>query len=161
MRKNKIFVLITTSIIFTASILSVAASTIKNQVTKNSVNIQKQIISGTPKQWLFTAQISFTLYEGTGCGCSPIPDAQITAFGLDVDHNDSGITDDDGICILELEINGNYRVEIQAENYQIILFDFLVIDDQNFVFHMQEDEGSSNAVSTVSNNMGQIIEISN
>jgi len=106
MRKNKIFVLIAVSIIFTAGVFSVAAATIKNQVTKNSVSTQKQIISNNPEQMLFTAQISFTLYEGTRCGCTPIYGALVTAFGLDVDHNDSGVTDDDGVCMLELEING-------------------------------------------------------
>jgi len=153
MRKNKIFVLIAISMVLVASVLGATAATIKKQVAKPGIDAQKQTISSSPEQTLFTAQISFILYEGTGCGCVPVYGAQITAFGLDVDHNDSGVTDDDGNCILELEYNGNYRVQIQAENYQIVLFDFLVVDDQPFVFHMQEkNSGSSYAiVSTISN----------
>lgn len=153
LRKNKIFVLIAVSVVLIAGVFSATAANIKNQVIKISTNVEKQPINNNPQTTLFTAEITFTLYEGTGCGCSPVYNAQITAFGLDVEHNDSGFTNDDGACILELEINGNYRVQIQAENYQMILFDFLVVDDQTFVFHMQEADGgvSSYMVSTVSN----------
>lgn len=93
-------------------------------------------------QSAFFAEIEFTLYEGEGCGCVPLEGVTIFAYGLDTDHNDTNITDENGFCILELEINSNYRVIIENEDWQTIMFDFLVVDDQTFTFHMQEAEKS-------------------
>jgi hypothetical protein len=95
-------------------------------------------------QSFFFAQIEFTLVVGDGCACDPIENVPIVAYGLDTGHNDSNITDDDGFCVLELEIDSNYRVTIDDvnEDYQIIIFDFLVVDDQTFTFQLQEIKDS-------------------
>ena len=113
-------------------------------------------------QSLFFAQIEFTLFVGDGCACDPIEDVQIVAFGLDTGHNDSNITNDDGFCVLELEIDSNYRVIIEDENeeYQIIMFDFLIVDDQTFTFHLQELDDSISQNFPMLHNLLQRIEVS-
>ncbi|MFW6119836.1 MAG: hypothetical protein ACOC80_02910 [Petrotogales bacterium] len=95
-------------------------------------------------QPLFFAEIEFNLFEGEGCGCNPLEDILIFAYGLETAHNDSNYTDNDGFCTLQLEIDHNYRVIIEdnSEEYQTIIFDFLVVDDQTFTFHLQEREKS-------------------
>ena len=85
----------------------------------------------------FYAQISFLLSEGEGCGCTPIRQVPIWAEGLTTDHNDSGLTDNNGICILELEYDQQYRIHIEFEGFHRVLFDFTVIEDQAFTFHMK------------------------
>jgi hypothetical protein len=117
-------------------------------VAANAINIgtpQETIVQkkDNGNQPLFFAEITFNIFEGEGCACVPIQGASVSAYGLDTDHNDSGITDDQGVCILELEYDRTYRVTIEEEEFQMVLFDFLVIDDQIFTFHMQEKEGSS------------------
>lgn len=62
---------------------------------------------------------------------------------MDTDHNDSGFTDDNGLCILELEYDATYRVTLEIEAFQMVLFDFVVIDDQTFTFHMQKEDTST------------------
>ncbi|UCF13141.1 MAG: hypothetical protein JSW06_02510 [Thermoplasmatales archaeon] len=103
------------------------------QKNKNPVN-----------QSFFFAQIEFTLVVGDGCACDPIENVPIVAYGLDTGHNDSNITNDDGFCVLELEIDSSYTVTIDDvnEDYHIIIFDFLVVDDQTFKFQLQEKEDS-------------------
>jgi len=91
----------------------------------------------------FYAEISFYTYEGEGCGCQPVRNAPIFAQGLDTDHSASNTTDDDGLCVLELEYDATYRVTIEVDAFQMVLFDFVVIDDQTFTFHLQEEEESS------------------
>lgn len=90
----------------------------------------------------FFAIIEFTLYEGEGCGCDHLQDILIFADGLDTDHDELAYTDDDGYCLMELEIDASYRISIQDEDYQNILFDFIVVDDQTFTFHLIKEEVS-------------------
>jgi len=106
-------------------------------------NQQIQIDENFAPASMFIAIINFQLYEGEGCACHPVDGASISALGLDIDDNDSAITDEDGFCSLELEINYNYRVTIKVEGYQTVMFDFLVVGDQDFTFHLQEVEESS------------------
>lgn len=113
------------------------------------VNINKNNISKTN---LFDAQITIYIYQGEGCGCKPIEGATIFASGGD--GNDSGVTDVDGKCILTLQILGEYRIRIDVEHYTTVLFDFNVIDDQTFKFHMQ----AKNTSSTSQNIIQEIIE---
>ncbi|MFW9906341.1 MAG: carboxypeptidase-like regulatory domain-containing protein [Candidatus Thorarchaeota archaeon] len=134
-------------------------------VAANAINIgiqQEATVKSKEKdngnQPLFFAEITFNIFEGTGCGCVPIPGASIAAYGLDTDHNNSCITDDDGVCILEFEYDRTYRVTIEAENFQMVLFDFLVIDDQVFSFHLQEKDDSSSHNFPVLYNLLQRIE---
>ena len=88
------------------------------------------------------AQISCYLYEGEGCGCVPVRFVLVSARGIDTAHNDSGLTDENGLCILELEYDYTYRITIEVENFEMILFDFNVLDDQTFTFHLQEKDDS-------------------
>jgi hypothetical protein len=90
----------------------------------------------------FYANITFNVFEGEGCGCIPLGGVPLTAIGRDTEHSTSGITDDDGRCVLGLEYDKTYRVNIQQDNFESVLFDFVVIDDQTFSFHMKEIEVS-------------------
>ena len=90
---------------------------------------------------MFDAEITFNIYEGEGCGCKPITGAYIIATGGE--GSDYGYTDEDGKCTLQLVILGEYRVQIEAENFHVIIFNFDVIDDQTFSFHMQEKKDLS------------------
>ena len=144
MKKMKVSVLMAVLVVLATFAFAVTVDAVNMRTQQaNQISGQKHIINGYNPQSLFFAEITFNLYEGTGCGCVPVRNASITAWGLDVDHNASGITDDDGKCILQLEINYNYRVTIEAEGFQTVMFDFLIIDDQTFVFHLGEKGGSS------------------
>jgi hypothetical protein len=124
---------------------------------------ENAIVSKQPiNQSLFFAVIEFYLYVGDGCGCDPIVNVPIFAYGLDTDHNDTNVTNVDGFCILELEINSNYRVIIEDENeeYQIIMFDFLIVDDQTFTFHLQELDDSISQNLPLLHNILQRFEVS-
>jgi hypothetical protein len=112
----------------------VAANTLTSEPTIISDEVNQQ----APLDPDFYADISFLLSEGEGCGCTPIRDVPIFAEGLTTDHNDSGMTDSDGICILELEYDQQYRIHIIFEGFQRVLFDFVVLDDQAFTFHMKQ-----------------------
>jgi hypothetical protein len=57
------------------------------------------------------------------------------------------VTDDDGNCVLALEYDKTYRVSIQAGSHESVLFDFVVIDEQAFSFHLKVIEESSQAQS--------------
>ena len=90
----------------------------------------------------FFAEIELILYEGEGCGCAPLEGILIFALGHENDHNDSAYTDENGSCTLVLEIDERYRVMINEEDYENALFDFLVVGDQDFTFHLKEIEVS-------------------
>jgi hypothetical protein len=90
----------------------------------------------------FYANITFNVYEGEGCGCVPLRGVPINATGRDTDHSTSGLTDDNGQCVLQLEYDKTYRVSMVEENHESVLFDFVVIDNQEFWFHMNVIETS-------------------
>jgi hypothetical protein len=90
---------------------------------------------------LFDAEITFYLWEGDGCACEPIDGASFFAVGGE--GNDSGSSDADGKCVLNLVINSEYRIYIEAEKFQRIIFDMEVVDDQTFNFHMKESKTNS------------------
>lgn len=90
----------------------------------------------------FYAIVEFTLYEGEGCACDELQDILIFADGQDNDHDVGAYTNDRGYCYLELEIDSTYRISIQDENYQNVLFDILIVDDQEFTFHLTKNDGS-------------------
>ena len=90
---------------------------------------------------MFDAEITFYILTGEGCACTPIPDATISAYSGE--GNTSGVTDEDGLCILTLVILGEYNIIIEANGYQMIDFEFNVLDDQIFTFHMFEKRESS------------------
>jgi len=134
MKKTKAILLATLVALSTFAIGIVAqAAIIKNE--RN--NIQNDNIQPS----LFDAEITFYIYEGTGCGCVPIRDAFINATSGD--GQDSGVTDENGTCVLHMVINSDYRVSIEANDYNSVLFDFNVIDNQIFKFHLGEPNGGS------------------
>ncbi len=95
----------------------------------------------------FYANITIHVYEGEGCECVPLRGVPINATGRDTDHLTSGITDDNGSCILQLQFDKTYRVSIQDSGHESALFDFLVLDDQPFFFNLKKIEGSSGMIS--------------
>jgi hypothetical protein len=100
---------------------------------KTSDDIENQIF--------FDADLTFYIFEGEGCACEPIVGA--TFFAVGGEGNDSGVTDEDGKCVLNLVINSEYRIYIEAEKFHRIIFDIEVLDDQTFKFHMAKKEVSS------------------
>lgn len=90
---------------------------------------------------LFDAEITFYVQTGEGCACDPIQDALVQAFGGE--GSDSGVTDEDGMCVLTLVIDGEYEVIIEAEEFLDVYFEFNVVDDQTFIIHMFEKPESS------------------
>lgn len=144
--KQKLLVVLMTSLFVIASVAIGTAAGITKlnmQKTNEMSNQQIQIDENFAPASMFIAIINFQLYKGEGCACHPVNGASISALGLDIDDNDSAITDEDGFCSLELEINYNYRVTIEVEGYQTVMFDFHVVGDQDFTFHLQEVEESS------------------
>jgi hypothetical protein len=129
------------SVIMIAGSLLAAANTVSLQ-TNDETPIDKDG-NKNPTPLTSYAEISCYLYEGDGCQCTPVRFVEIYTYGLDTDHNDSNITDENGFCILRLEYDQTYRVTIEVEEFEKILMDFLVIDDQTFVFHLQEEDDSS------------------
>jgi hypothetical protein len=109
------------------------SSNLKSQKTTQMMNTQTD----------FYANITFNVYEGEGCGCVPLRGVPLNATGRDTDHFTSGITDDNGTCVLQLEFDKTYRVSIQAADHESVLFDFVVIDNQAFSFHMKVIDTSS------------------
>jgi hypothetical protein len=95
----------------------------------------------------FYANITFNVYEGDGCGCVPIRGVPLNATGRDTEHSTSGVTDDNGTCVLQLEYDKTYRVSIQAVDHESVLFDFVVLDNQWFSFHMKVIEELSHSFS--------------
>lgn len=127
--------------IFIGSLLIIglfSAIVAANSITPNQTYISEDIQPQSTLDPRFFAQISFLLSEGEGCGCTPMREVPILAEGLTTDHNASGLTDDDGILILELEYDQQYRIHIDYEGFQRVLFDFVVIDDQAFTFHLKQ-----------------------
>ena len=104
-------------------------------------NGQDNIKNNTGQQSFFDAEITFIILTTEGCGCTPIPGVLVHAYGGE--GNDSGITDEDGKVILTLVILGEYEVLIDGEGYLPIEFEFNVLDDQQFIFHLAEKEESS------------------
>ena len=113
------------------------SSNLKSQKTTQVMNTQTD----------FYANITFNVYEGEGCGCAPLQGVSLNATGRDTDHSTSGVTDDDGNCVLLLEYDKTYRVSIQAVDYESVLFDFIVLDNQVFSFYLKVIEESSHGFS--------------
>ena len=131
------------SILVIISILSIGiageAGFINNNPSETIIFKEKSENIVQPQ--FFDAEITFYIWEGDGCGCEPIEGASFFAVGGE--GNDSGFSDDDGKCVLTLVENSEYRVYIEAEKFQRIIFDIEVIGDQTFNFHMKEDKVNS------------------
>jgi len=90
---------------------------------------------------LFDAEITFIILTGEGCACDPIEDVTVIASGGE--GSDQGVTDENGTVVLTLVVLGEYEVFIIKEGYLDINFEFNVLDDQTFTFHLMEKEVSS------------------
>ena len=104
-------------------------------------SFSKKNIENDTQSMLFDAEVTFYILTGEGCGCDPIPDVSIQAFGGE--GSVSGVTDEDGMCVLTLVILGEYEVLIEKDEYHIIDFEFNVLDDQTFTFHLEKKDISS------------------
>ena len=128
-------------------VILIVLSTFAIGIAAEAVLMKKQdnnSFNGISQSLLFDAEITFTIVVDDGCGCNPIEGVLIKAYGGS--GYTEGVTDENGTLILQLEINAEYRVEITAEDYRSILFDFNVIDDQYFVFQMVKKGTSSQTV---------------
>lgn len=92
----------------------------------------------------FQATISFQVFEGEGCECIPLTNVPITAFSKDTYENDSNVTNDEGFCTLRMNYDETYQVHIVADNYESVLYDFKVLDNQPFVFNLKKSQITSN-----------------
>ncbi len=135
MKRVKTTILVVILMILSTVAIGIAAESV---ITKNQ---EKNINNQVNQRSFFDAEIKFTVVVDDGCGCNPIEGAIIKAYGGS-GYNE-GVTDKNGTVIFYLEINAEYRVEIESENYLKILFDFDIIDDQYFVFQMIKKEKSS------------------
>ena len=91
----------------------------------------------------YYATITYHVYEGDGCECVPMINVPIVAQSRDSDHNDSNVTDEEGMCTLHLNYNQVYRVSITSDGFESVLYDFLVIDNQPFVFNLKKSKVDS------------------
>jgi hypothetical protein len=138
MKKLKTTILVVILMILTTFVIGVAA---ESDLIKNQIKTSNNSVSDEP---LFFTEITFNIVINDGCGCQPIEGVTVSAFGGA--GNDINVTDIDGTCILLLEINSIYTVEITAENYVPIIFEFIVIDEQYFVFQMTLIDDSVNSM---------------
>jgi hypothetical protein len=106
---------------------------------------QYTVLNNVPTD--FYANITIRVFEGEGCECIPLRGVFINATGRGTDHLTSGLTDDNGSCVLQLQFDKTYRISIQTNNHESVLFDFLVLDDQPFAFNQKKVESSSGSVS--------------
>jgi hypothetical protein len=120
--------------------MSVEAGLMNNQQTSKSVEVSTQTNNDIDQMSMFLADITFILLVDDGCGCNPIPNATILAGGGG--GWDEGTTDKDGQCVLQLEINEIYWIQIDADNFRSIDFEFDVIDDQTFTFLLDKTDTS-------------------
>ena len=140
MKKTRSTVFKTTLMLLATFSLVIAAN-----AGYNAVQLEKQESKapGNAYQSEFYAEISFVVYGEGGCQGCEIPYAVVEAYGIDTSHFDTNITDINGSCILELEYDATYLVSIEVEGYNLVMYDFKVLDDQPFGIHMQEVEESS------------------
>jgi len=138
MKKVKTTILVVILMILTTFVIGVAAESV---LIKNQIKTSNNSVSDEP---LFFTEITFNIVINDGCGCQPIEGVTVSAFGGA--GNDINVTDIDGTCILLLEINSIYTVEITAESYVPVIFEFIVIDEQYFVFQMTLIDDSVNSM---------------
>jgi len=134
MKRIKTVFVALSMVLATFAIGSAAQSIINNSEQKNNTN---QDIQNTN----FDAKITIYVYEGEGCACQPLIGAYINATSSE--GAIFNITDEDGKCVLDMVIYTEYRVTIEAENFHTFMFNFDVVYDQTFKFHMGEANSDS------------------
>ena len=131
-KKKNVLAAILIALALLAIGMSVEAGLMNNQQTSTSVVESTQISNDIDQMSMFTADITFWLLVNDGCGCNPIPNATILAGGGA--GWDEGMTDEDGKCVLQLEINEIYWIQIDADHFRSVDFEFDIVDDQTFTF---------------------------
>jgi hypothetical protein len=131
------------------TIVFVAILSLIVAVNAGQVSLQQKTETKTPfmlKPTDFYANITFKVFEGEGCECVLLGGSFINATGRDTDHLTSGVTDDKGVCVLQLQFDKTYRVSVQISDHESVLYDFNVLDDQSFTFNLKKTVTSSNPV---------------
>ncbi len=149
MKKLKTSILVVILMILSTFVIGVAA---ESAFIKNQLKTSKNSVSDEP---IFFTEITFNIVINDGCGCNPIEGVTVSAFGGA--GNDENVTDIDGKCVLLLEINSIYTVQITEENYIPVIFEFIVIDEQYFVFQMTLKDDSVNLMLPTFQHMMKIL----
>jgi len=77
-------------------------------------------VSGIDFTVQLAGSISGAVYRADGV--TPVPDAQVYAFPLDVEVGDGAITGPDGGYRIEGLPSGNYRVEVSVPGYELLVY---------------------------------------
>jgi hypothetical protein len=126
------------------SIAVVAILSLIVAVNAGQVALQPKKENNAPTD--FYANITVKVFEGDGCECVPLGGSFVNATGRDTDHNDFNVTNDRGECVLHLQFDKTYRVNIQIVDHESVLYDFNVLNDQTFVFNLKKTSTSSDPV---------------
>lgn len=120
-------------------VLSLLMSSISGFSAQQQISLHEKI--SAPQSTAY-ASISIYVFEGESCACKPVVDAYIFAEAITTDHLVTGYTNEDGLCVLELEYDQTYRFTLDIEPFQKMIFDIEVIDHQSFWFYMQPKDDS-------------------
>lgn len=135
MKNVKITIFVVILMVLSTFTIGIAAEEVfmeKTNVKENNNNAQPA---------LFDAEITFIILTGEGCACDPIEGITVIASGGE--GTDQGVTDENGTVVLTLVVLGEYEVFIIKEGYLDINFEFNVLDDQTFTFHLLKKDVSS------------------
>ena len=135
MKNVKITIFVVILMVFSTFTIGIAAEEVfmeKTSVKENNNNAQPA---------LFDAEVTFIILTGEGCACDPIEGVTVIASGGE--STDQGVTDENGTCVLTLVVLGEYEVFIIKDGYLDINFEFNVLDDQTFTFHLLKKEVTS------------------
>jgi hypothetical protein len=122
--------------------LSLIVAVNAGQVSLTQKTVIKAPVKLNPTD--FYANITFSVFEGDGCECVPMSGSFVNATGRDTDHYTSNITNDKGVCVLQLQFDKTYRVSVQISDHESVLYDFNVLDDQSFTFNLKKIVTSPN-----------------
>ena len=136
MKNVKITIFVIILMVFSTFTIGITAEELF--VDKASV---KEENNNNAQSALFDAEITFTILTGEGCACDPIDGVTVIASGGE--GTDQGVTDENGTCVLTLVILGEYEVFILKDGYLDINFEFNVVDDQWFTYHLLKKDVSS------------------
>jgi hypothetical protein len=97
----------------------------------------------------FYANITIRVFEGEGCECVPLRNVTVNVIGRDTDHYTSNVTDSMGSCVVYVQFDKTYRINISDSSHQSAMVDFNVIDNQVFTFSLKLITGSSSQRNTL------------
>jgi hypothetical protein len=126
------------------SIAVVAILSLIVAVNASQVALQPKKENNAPTD--LYANITVKVFEGDECECVPLGGRFVNATGRDTNHNDFNVTNDRGECVLHVQFDETYRVNVQIGDHESVLYDFNVLDDQTFVFNLKKTSTSSNPI---------------